>query len=44
MIRPFGIGIEICCKKVRKKENFEDSKHDEQLDEDYLPESPPDNH
>jgi len=44
MIRPFGISIEVSCKKVWEKENLENSEHDEQFDEDNLPQSPPDNH
>jgi hypothetical protein len=31
MIAPFLIGIEVCVKKIGKEEQFENSKHDEQL-------------
>ena len=44
MICPFSISIEICRQKIWEKENFENRKHDEQLDEDNLPESSTDNH
>ena len=37
MIAPVGIVVEICLQEILEKENFQDNKHDEKLDQDHQP-------
>jgi hypothetical protein len=40
MGRPLFIGLEIRMQIIGEKEQFQDTKHDQQLDEDNLPQGP----
>ena len=44
MIRPLGIRGKIGFQKIGEEKDFKDSEHDEQLDENDLPQCPSDDH
>ena len=44
MVGPLLIRFELRIQKIRKKEQFQNNKHEKQLNKEYLPQGPPDGH
>jgi len=44
MIRALGVGFKISGKKIREEKNLQDREHNEQFEENDLPQGLPDNH